>query len=118
MSFAGARSDNFVALDVAGSRSGLRCVLYYVDIPFVGSDAIVAGWLTPSQLRHRYHALYRGVYVPNGHAVSLRDRIIGASLACPSAVITGIAASAMHGAKWVGRMSPSRSWRRSDNRPG
>jgi len=73
-----------------------------VDIPFVGSDAIVAGWLTPSQLRHRYHVLYRGVYVPNGHAVSLRDRIIGASLACPSAVITGIAASAMHGAKWVG----------------
>jgi len=73
-----------------------------VDIPFVGSDAIAAGWLTPSQLRHRYRALYRGVYVPNGHAVSLRDRIIGASLACPSAVITGIAASAMHGAKWVG----------------
>lgn len=72
-----------------------------MDIPFVGSDAIAAGRLTPSQLRHRYRALYRGVYVPNGYEASLRDRIIGASLACPTAVITGIAASALHGAKWV-----------------
>jgi len=77
-----------------------------VEIPFVGSDAVAAGRLTPSQLRHRYRALYRNVYVPRTYEVSLRDRIVGASLACPGGVITGVAASAMHGAKWVGADVP------------
>lgn len=77
-----------------------------MEIPFVGSDAVAAGRLTPSQLRHRYRALYRNVYVPRTYEVSLRDRIVGASLACPGGVITGVAASAMHGAKWVGADVP------------
>ncbi|MBU8829445.1 hypothetical protein [Mycolicibacterium goodii] len=73
-----------------------------MEVPFLGSGAIAAGRLTPSQLRHRYRALYRDVYVPRRYEVSLRDRIVGVSLTCPDAVITGVAASAMHGAKWVG----------------
>lgn len=73
-----------------------------MEVPFLGSAAIAAGRLTPSQLRHRYRALYRDVYVPRRYEVSLRDRIVGVSLTCPDAVITGVAASAMHGAKWVG----------------
>lgn len=73
-----------------------------MEVPSLGSAAIAAGRLTPSQLRHRYRALYRDVYVPRRYEVSLRDRIVGVSLTCPDAVITGVAASAMHGAKWVG----------------
>ncbi|OKH66715.1 hypothetical protein EB74_03320 [Mycobacterium sp. SWH-M5] len=73
-----------------------------MEVPFLGSGAIAAGRLTPSQLRHRYRALYRDVYVPRRYEVSLRDRIVGVSLTCPDAVITGVAASAMHAAKWVG----------------
>lgn len=77
-----------------------------MEIPFIGSEAVAAGELTPSQLRHRCRTLYRDVYVPRRYEVSLRDRIVGASLACPDAVITGAAASAMHGAKWVGPQVP------------
>ncbi|KUI19341.1 hypothetical protein AU193_05250 [Mycobacterium sp. GA-1285] len=73
-----------------------------MEIPFVGSDAVAAGHLTRAHLRSHYRPLYRGVYVPRRHEVSLRERIVGVSLASPSAVIAGVAASAMHGAKWVG----------------
>ncbi|MEE6164878.1 MULTISPECIES: hypothetical protein [unclassified Mycolicibacterium] len=69
-------------------------------IPFVGSDAVAAGHLTKGQLRHRYRPIYGNVYVPLGHQVSLRDRIRGATLTS-GGVIAGVAASAIHGAKWV-----------------
>ncbi|MGE2690841.1 hypothetical protein [Mycolicibacterium pulveris] len=72
-----------------------------VEIPFIGSDAVAAGQLTRAHLRSQYRPLYRGIYVPRGYEVSLRERIAGASLAAPSAVIAGVAASAVHGAKWV-----------------
>ncbi|KUH96906.1 hypothetical protein AU189_09125 [Mycolicibacterium acapulense] len=72
-----------------------------MDIPFVGRDAVAAGHLTRARLGSQYRPLYRGVYIPRGHEVSLRERIAGVSLASPSAVIAGVAASAMHGAKWV-----------------
>ncbi|MFV9635763.1 hypothetical protein [Mycobacterium neumannii] len=72
-----------------------------MEIPFVGRDAVAAGHLTRARLRSQYRPLYRGIYVPRRHDVSLRDRIAGVSLASPSAVIAGVAASAMHGAKWV-----------------
>lgn len=69
-------------------------------IPFIGSEAVAAGHLTRAQLRRWYRPIYRGVYVPERHEVSLRDRIVGASL-CSNGVIAGIAASAVHGAGWV-----------------
>ncbi|MGE2719770.1 hypothetical protein [Mycolicibacterium celeriflavum] len=73
-----------------------------MEIPFIGSDAVAAGHLTRAHLRSHYRPLYRGVYVPRGHQVSLCERIVGVSLASPSAVIAGVAASAIHGARWVG----------------
>lgn len=73
-----------------------------MEIPFIGSDAVAAGHLTRAHLRSHYRPLYRGVYVPRGHQASLRERIVGVPLGSPSAVIAGVAASAMHGAKWVG----------------
>ncbi|WP_458316605.1 hypothetical protein [Mycolicibacterium brisbanense] len=72
-----------------------------MDIPFVGSEAVAAGYLTAAELRRWYRPLYRGVYVPQRHDISLKDRIAGISLASPAAVIAGVAASAVHGAQWV-----------------
>jgi hypothetical protein len=77
-----------------------------VRIPFVGSEAIAAGHVTRAQLRSRYRPIYRGIYVPRGYEVALRERIAGAYLASPGAVIAGLAASAVHGAKWVGDEVP------------
>jgi len=72
-----------------------------MPIPFVGGDAIAAGVLTRAQLRHRYRPIFHGIYVPRHHQVKLRDRVRGAALAVPLGVIGGVAASAVHGAKWV-----------------
>lgn len=72
-----------------------------MEFPFIGSEAIAAGHLTRAHLRSHYRPLYRGVYVPRRYRVSLRDRIVGVGLASPGAVIAGVAASAVHGAKWV-----------------
>lgn len=66
----------------------------------MGSDAVAAGHLTKGQLRHRYRPIYRGVYIPRQREVSLHERILGASLTS-GGVVAGLAASALHGAKWV-----------------
>src|SRR5688500_9574653 len=75
-------------------------------VPFVGSEAVASGELTPFALRRWYRPIYRGIYVPAAHQVSLRDRVVGLGLAAPEAVIAGVAASALHGAKWVGADEP------------
>ncbi|MDR3663795.1 MAG: hypothetical protein P4L86_25980 [Mycobacterium sp.] len=72
-----------------------------MPIPFVGGEAVASGRLTRAQLRHRYRPIYHGIYVPRRHEVNLRDRIDGAVLVAPSAIVAGVAASALHGAKWV-----------------
>lgn len=78
----------------------MSCVERSVQSPFVGSEAIAAGHLTKAQLRSRYRRIYHGIYVPRRCELTLRERIVGASLT--SAVVAGVAASAVHGAKWVG----------------
>jgi hypothetical protein len=68
----------------------------------LGGEAVAAGVVTRHELRRWYKHLYRGVYVPKDRDVSLRDRAIGAWLVSHrSAVIAGVAASALHGAPWV-----------------
>lgn len=62
---------------------------------------MAAGHLTRGQLRHRYRPIFHGIYVPRFHQPTLRERIDGAVLTAPSAVISGVAASALHGARWV-----------------
>lgn len=72
-----------------------------MPIPFVGGDAVAAGHLTRGQLRRRYRPLFRGVYIPQHHRPTLWDRISAAVLVAPSAVVAGVAASALHGARWI-----------------
>ncbi|MBV9513173.1 MAG: hypothetical protein JO280_03875 [Mycobacteriaceae bacterium] len=67
-----------------------------------GSEAIATGRLTGWALRRWYRPIFRDVYVPKQQAVTLRDRTLGAWLwSKRGAVITGVAASALHGANWV-----------------
>lgn len=69
---------------------------------FIGSEALAQGRLTEYELRRWHKAIFRDVYVPARHRVTLRDRIEGAWLrsGCQG-VIAGVAASALHGAEWV-----------------
>lgn len=70
---------------------------------FIGSEALAAGRLTEHELRRWHHAIFRDVFLRNGYEPSLRDKIEGAWLRSGRrGVIAGVAASALHGARWVG----------------
>lgn len=69
----------------------------------LGGEAVRAGVVTRHELRRWYTPLYRGVYVPKGEQLSLRDRAVGAWLATGrKGVISGVCAAALHGAPWIG----------------
>ncbi|HUO38610.1 MAG TPA: DUF559 domain-containing protein [Mycobacterium sp.] len=69
---------------------------------FVGSEALRCGDITPYQLRRWHRTIYPDVYVDKKRQVSLHDKIVGAWLwSGRRAVIAGVAASAVHGARWV-----------------
>lgn len=73
----------------------------------LGGEAVAAGLVTRHRLRTSYRLVYRGVYAANGGDLTLRDRAIAAWLATRrKGVIAGVAASALHGASWVGPTQP------------
>ncbi len=76
--------------------------------PFIGSEALAAGQLTPYQLRTRFVALHQDVYVGKerpldpvmrAKACWLRSRRRG--------VLTEFSASALHGARWIDPARPA-----------
>jgi hypothetical protein len=74
---------------------------------FLGGEALAAGRVTRHELQRWYTTVYRGVYVPRGAEVSLRDRAIAAWLASGRrGVIAGVVASALHHASWVDPTQP------------
>ncbi|BDX30562.1 hypothetical protein TUM20985_11090 [Mycobacterium antarcticum] len=74
---------------------------------FVGSEALARGEITWSQLRSRYRSIYPDVYVPRVAAPNLYDHTVGAWLWSERrGVITGRAASAIHGSRWIDPNSP------------
>lgn len=69
---------------------------------FIAADALAAGALTRYQLIADHRRLLPGVHSPKRRPLSLEDRIAAAWLWSRRAgVVTGQAASALHGAKWV-----------------
>jgi hypothetical protein len=69
---------------------------------FKGSEAMASGRLTEWALGRWYRPIFRDVYVPKQQAVTIRDRALGAWLwSRRNAIVTGVAASALHGAQWV-----------------
>ena len=75
--------------------------------PIIGREALASGSLTRGQLRWNYRPIFRDVYIPKSMDRSLEIMIIGAWLwSGRLAVITGRAAAALHGAKWVDACAP------------
>ena len=69
---------------------------------FIGSEELAAGRVSRHELRRWHRPIYRGVYAPEGVELSLRDRAIAAWLASGrKGIVSGVAASALHGAPWV-----------------
>jgi hypothetical protein len=68
----------------------------------IGSEAVAAGLITRGQLRWNYQTVYRDVYVPRDAALTMSTRAYAAWLwSRRRGVITGRAAAALHGARWV-----------------
>jgi hypothetical protein len=71
-------------------------------VAFIGSEALAAGTLTRHELRTFHRRLHPDVYAPKRAELTLEDRITAAWLwSRRRGVVCGLAASALHGAKWV-----------------
>src|SRR5271155_914528 len=91
-----------------------------MDAPVVGSEALASGALTRGQLRWNYRPIFPDVYIPKSADRSLEVMTIGAWLwSDRRATITGRAAAALHGAKWVNETAPIELlWRNNHCPPG
>lgn len=88
--------------------------------PFIGSEALAAGGVSRHELRTYYRAIMPNVYLDKHVEPSLQQRTTAAWLwSHREAVISGAAASAMHGAKWVDPSTPIELiWRNARTPPG
>jgi len=70
--------------------------------PFIGSEALTCGVLSPHQLRTRYRAVFPNVYLGKDIRPSLEQRIAAGWLwSNRRGIIAGAAAAALHGAQWI-----------------
>lgn len=68
----------------------------------IGTEAVASGAVTRHELQRWYRPIFRNVHVPKGQSLSLRDRAAAAWLwTRRDGIVTGVAASALHGAEWV-----------------
>ena len=75
--------------------------------PFIGTEALASGALNRYELRRYYRTIMPNIYLDKRVEPSLRDRAVAAWLwSRREAVVAGVAASALHGAKWVDDDSP------------
>jgi hypothetical protein len=76
--------------------------------PFIGSEAVASGALTPYALRTRFMAIHRDVYVARDIELTAVVRAHAAWLwSQRRGVVAGRSASALHGAKWVDANRPA-----------
>jgi hypothetical protein len=76
--------------------------------PFIGSEAIASGRLTPYALRSRFIAIHHDVYLPPDAEVTAVTRAKAAWMwSRRQGVIAGQSAAALHGAKWVDAGAPA-----------
>lgn len=69
---------------------------------FIGSEAVAAGAVSKYQLRAHYLRVFPDVYALPGERLSVQDRAVAAFLwSRRRGVVTGLAASALHGGRWV-----------------
>jgi hypothetical protein len=76
--------------------------------PFLGSEALAAGVLTPYKLRSRYIAVHKDVYVPRDTALTATLRAKACWLRSRRrGILAGFSAAALHGAKWIDPTLPA-----------
>lgn len=76
--------------------------------PFIGSEALRDGRLTPYALRSRFRAMHPDVYIANGTEVTAVVRANAAFLwTHRQGVVAGQSAAALHRAKWVDARKPA-----------
>jgi hypothetical protein len=74
---------------------------------FIGTEAVAAGLVTRHELARWYRPVFPNVHAPKWRALTLDDRARGAWLwSKRRGIITGLAASALHGAEWVDADAP------------
>lgn len=87
-------------------------------MPFLGTEALAAGKVNRYQLRTRYDAVYRNVYIPRGHRLSAADKAMAAWLwSGRRATVTGLSAAALHGTRWIDANYPAELNQPSRTRP-
>jgi Protein of unknown function (DUF559) len=75
---------------------------------FLGSEALTAGVLTPYELRSRYVAVHKDVYMPRDAALTAMLRAKACWLRSRRrGILAGYSASALHGAKWIDPTLPA-----------
>lgn len=76
--------------------------------PFIGSEALANGVLTPYQLRSRYEAIHHDVYISVKTNMTATERAYAAWLwSKRRGVVAGHSASALHRAQWVDARAPA-----------
>ena len=76
--------------------------------PFVGTEALANGIVTGYQLRTRYDAVFRNVYVPTGQPLTPFEKAVAAWLwSGRQATVAGISAAALHGSLWIDAHLPA-----------
>ena len=76
------------------------------EIPFLGSQALTYGVVTRSELRTRYRAVFRDVYIPKDAELTARVKARAAWLST-GATLAGMSAAAVLGTKWLDAAAPA-----------
>ena len=74
--------------------------------PFLGSEALRRGALTRSQLRTRYRAVFRDVYIGRDAELTAATKARAAWLST-GATLSGLSAAAVLGTKWLDGAAPA-----------
>jgi very-short-patch-repair endonuclease len=74
--------------------------------PFLGSNALASGAVTRSQLRTRYRAVFRDVYIGRDVELTAAAKARAAWLST-GAVLCGLSAAAVLGTKWLDGAAPA-----------
>ncbi|KMO84652.1 hypothetical protein [Mycolicibacterium chubuense] len=70
----------------------------------IGTEAVRDGVVTRYELQRWYRPIFGNVHAPKNRMITLRDRIFAAWLfSRREGIVTGLAASALHGSAWVDR---------------
>ncbi|MCW2516557.1 MAG: hypothetical protein JWR11_5599 [Mycobacterium sp.] len=82
--------------------------------PFLGTEALARGDVSPRTLRSRHDRVYRNVYVPKGCEMTAATRAAAAWLwSGRQSTLVGLSAAAVHGTKWIDPRLPAELNRRN-----